>query len=310
MATFRHDDLWDRITALTKSSTRSQVAVAYLNTGASKLLPLRENDVLVVDMSDRAMKAGNTNPDEVLAYLDRDVQVFSVENLHAKVFAFDDRVIVGSSNVSYHSRNDLVEAAIETADPKLRATVVAWIDSIAVDPITPELAKAKKKLYQPPRWGGGGGAKNGKKPKAPRGRQLWLLWTVADDFEDEKLETQAKDAKQLLKSTSYEVDPLRCRQAERFARSCRDGDTVVCIHHVGRQVQVWPPARILKRVRYLASGVKRMGVHLERRKDDEGRPWREFKAAANKLGVKAGKTSIRVVRDRAVHLPLLRFFRA
>ena len=60
-----HEDLWPTITRLARKSGRKHVAVAYLGSGASRLLPLGRGDSLVVDMSPGAVKSGQTNPFEV-----------------------------------------------------------------------------------------------------------------------------------------------------------------------------------------------------------------------------------------------------
>ena len=76
------------------------VAVAYFGTGASKLLPLRKGSTLIVDMSQAAVGSGQTNPSEILKLVNRGVDVHSVNNLHAKVFAVGNQAFVGSTNVS------------------------------------------------------------------------------------------------------------------------------------------------------------------------------------------------------------------
>ena len=59
------DDLWPTITKLAKKSKRKYVAVAYLGHGANRLLPLRKDDSLVIDMSLDTVKNGQTDPHEV-----------------------------------------------------------------------------------------------------------------------------------------------------------------------------------------------------------------------------------------------------
>ena len=44
----------------------------------------------VVDASEHAVKSGQTNPSELIAFLRSGVEVHSAENLHAKVYVFRD----------------------------------------------------------------------------------------------------------------------------------------------------------------------------------------------------------------------------
>ena len=62
------DNLWNALTRLTEDSKHTDVAVAYLGKGATKLLPLRKGDSLVIDMSQGVVAGGQTNPFEVEKY--------------------------------------------------------------------------------------------------------------------------------------------------------------------------------------------------------------------------------------------------
>src|SRR6478752_282263 len=91
--------IWGKITAAAVGSAASaNVAVAYFGAGASKLLPLKQGSRLVVDFSERAVTSGQTCPAEILKLIQRGVDVYSVSNLHAKVFVFRKRAFIGSTN--------------------------------------------------------------------------------------------------------------------------------------------------------------------------------------------------------------------
>lgn len=316
MARFQHDGLWPRITKLSKGAGPRRVAVAYLARGASRLLKLEEDDILVVDMGDASVKTGRTDPKEVLAYLKKGVHVYSVENLHAKVFVLGRHVVVGSSNVSAHSRDNLVEAAVESTDPALRNSITGWIESLAIAPVTPKLAEAKAKLYNAPKWGGGGAARTRRRRTAARpdvGR-VWIINTkpaVIGDEENEILEEQKVAAKRLLKRPKgFWVDSIRYPAPAKFAREARPGHTVVEINRDGRSIDVWPPARVVYRRAYTSGGRKRVGIHLERRSSDQAYFWSPFQKAVKAAGVRVEKSTEREVRNPDHHEPLLRYFRS
>ena len=54
-----------RVRKLAQSTRRRVGAVAYVAEGGASVLPFRRDDVLVVDMSERAVRSGSTNPSEV-----------------------------------------------------------------------------------------------------------------------------------------------------------------------------------------------------------------------------------------------------
>ena len=151
--------LWRRLTAAA-GRARAHVAVPYFGTGGAKLLPLRPGSLLVVRFDTGAIRSGETNPSEIIRLLNRRVEVHGCRNLHAKVFAFRDMAVVGSPNVSRFSATRLIETAIVTDTPRLISESRRFVESLRGDPIGPEFARKMKKLYRPPRNGGGGGIQN------------------------------------------------------------------------------------------------------------------------------------------------------
>lgn len=62
------------------------------------------------------MTTGLTNAELLQELLSSGVHLYSMPSLHAKVYAFDDVIFVGSCNLSHSSRTALREAAIRTID--------------------------------------------------------------------------------------------------------------------------------------------------------------------------------------------------
>jgi hypothetical protein len=268
-------------------------------------------------MGDAAVKTGRTDPKEVSRYLARGVRVFSVSNLHAKVFVFDKHVLVGSSNVSTHSRDTLLEAAIESSDPKVRAKAIAWIGSLAQVAMTPALATAKEKLYKPPKWGTPHGTTNrGSEPAAGKklpvtDGQLWIVGTEAAEWpEDEAplLEKQAADAKRELEDPShYWVDSIRLPGRTKLARA-RRGDSVITIHDDGEDIAVWAPAAVIAVRMYVAGRKRAVGLHLERREDADQYKLNSFKRFVKKLGIPVTPDIERAVRSARAKAAILEAF--
>lgn len=134
-----------------KAKQPSQVAVAYFGALGPILLPLKAGSTLVVDASVGAVSAGVTNPHALEIMLKRGVNVFSVRNLHAKVFAFDKAGFIGSTNVSSSSANVLVEATYRTTVQADLAAFRKFVVGLAVNQLDAKKISALKKLYKPPK---------------------------------------------------------------------------------------------------------------------------------------------------------------
>ena len=117
---FMSRDIWRQLTKAARGSRQgAAVAVAYFGKGASRLLPLAQGSRLVVDASERSVASGLTCPADLLTLVNRGVAVYSVPNLHAKVFVLGDAAYIGSANVSSSSASRLVEAVIRTTESSL-----------------------------------------------------------------------------------------------------------------------------------------------------------------------------------------------
>lgn len=141
---------WSEITRAAEASRRRcAVAVAYFGQGAARLLPLPRGSRLVVDASEGAVKSGQTCPADLLAMVRRGVRVFSVSNLHAKVFVLGCVAFIGSANVSRRSARTLIEAALRTREPAAVRAARAFVGDHCLHELTPELLKRLAKLYRP-----------------------------------------------------------------------------------------------------------------------------------------------------------------
>src|SRR5262249_11896799 len=176
---FLSDNLWHRITTVAKTNAcRSLVAVAYFGGAASELLPLRRGSVLVVDMSRKAVRTGQTDPKEIIKLLKEGVEIHSVENLHAKVFVLGRHAIIGSSNASRHSANSLIEAAVETTNHRVLAACRSFVLEKTGEYVTLQHAKNMVPLYSPPKFGTRQG-------KVPRHAPLWAVCLEQADWDAE-----------------------------------------------------------------------------------------------------------------------------
>lgn len=148
--------IWTTLAQEAKRARRpAHVAVAYFGNGAAALLPLPRGSRLVVDASEGAVKSGQTCPAELGKLIKRGVRVYSIQNLHAKVFVLGTKAYVGSANVSHNSAGTLVEAMVVTTDRKTLAAANEFVGGLCVQDIGPEEIKRLSAMYRPPRIPGG-----------------------------------------------------------------------------------------------------------------------------------------------------------
>jgi hypothetical protein len=265
---FLHGGIWSRLTRLAKRKP-AFVAVAYCAEKASQLLPLSKGSVLVVDMSERAVRSGQTDPREIKKFLKRGVEVHSVENLHAKVFVLDDCAVVGSTNISRRSANHLQEAAIESTSPSVVAACRKFVESLRGEPVDREYADEMAKLYLPPKIPGDKKRRRKRVPKhearTPAHKPVWAVALTTDavwDDDDHKQDALARP------SVHKQIDDqLEC--LDRFTwkgpplYSWLDvGDLVLQVTDDVGGTFVSPASRVVKVRRYRVKNEKRLMAFL------------------------------------------------
>lgn len=153
---FVDDEIWTRLRRLARTCQRPAfVAVAYFGKGGAKLLPLRQGSRLVVDASELAVKAGLTHPADLLKLQAKGVRVYSVQNLHAKVYVFGGQAFIGSANASNRSAHTLKEALLRTTDREAVKGAREFVRSLCLEELGPEELQRLQKIYRPPRLPGG-----------------------------------------------------------------------------------------------------------------------------------------------------------
>ncbi len=286
---FLQADLWNKITTLAKTAKRKYVAVAYLGKGATKLLPLNQGDILVVDLRVETVRAGQVNPFEVEEYLKRDVEVFSCTNLHAKVFVLDNKAVIGSANVSNHSKNSLVEGAVLTTDVAVVNSARGFVASLTGAPVTPAYVKSLKKEYHAPKIKGGKrGATSGTRDNHPR---LWIDSISPVDFDEKENRLtrtgKASARKKIKDKKKYSVEVVRYGVFGLGKRALL-GDLVIQIEpDDDGTIWVYPPSRIVHLKPYINSnGAQRKLVFLEEARNPKRLKWNIIKSALRKGGVR------------------------
>lgn len=116
MGLLASSEVWPAIAKLSCGSGRRWCAVAYVTD--ARVIALRSRDRLVLNASDESVVGGATSAAELRRLLDLGVLMYSVRNLHAKLYIFDSEFVVASCNLSASSQNTLIEAAFHSKDEK------------------------------------------------------------------------------------------------------------------------------------------------------------------------------------------------
>jgi hypothetical protein len=240
--------IWPELTRATLSSGRPcVVAVAYFGSGASDLLPLPKGSRLVVDASERSVGSGQTCPADLLKLVKNGVHVYSVPNLHAKVFVLGRTAYIGSANVSNRSASQLVEALIRTNEPGAVSAATRFVREHCLYELSPAVLLILAKLYRPPLFpGGNGGTRQvvtAKRPSLPRTCLAQL------QLEDWSERDQAHHDTELVVATkrrehprTFELDSFR--QVGRCVY--RRGDVVIQVtDEGGAGVLMAPPGNVI-----------------------------------------------------------------
>jgi len=144
------ENVWSEISDYaSKFDGPSFVAVAYFGINGSKLLPLKKDSMLLVDASNKAVKSGQTNPSELLKLYYEGVSVYSLENLHSKIYVLGKTMFIGSGNVSNNSANNLKEIFVKTDDEKALRDGIEYIKQYCHIELGEKQLKDLEKIYVP-----------------------------------------------------------------------------------------------------------------------------------------------------------------
>lgn len=245
--TFLSEGVWPEISKSAKKNV-GQVAVAYLGKNAQRILPLRSGSLLVVDASEGAVKSGQTSPMELRGFLDRGVEIYTARGLHAKVFVFGRRAIIGSSNATTNSSSTLIEAAVLTTDPSAVSGARRFVESLAGERLEADDLRRLSGLYNPPVFLSPMASRDRESEANPAGPYS-PLWIAPVEFDTRSEDARAAErkgrphARQRIKSGDA-LDDFQWSGAS--LNKLRDGDIVIQRIDKGRGIMFDPPGHIVR----------------------------------------------------------------
>lgn len=308
------NDIWTIINKLSQKSKRTKIAVAYFGTGATKQLKLKTGDTLVVAMGLNNVKSGQVNPFEIEILLDKGVKLFNLSNLHSKIYLFDDKVIVGSANVSTNSANTLIETGILTDDKQIVKEANKFITDNCVEKIERDYIEICKKNYNPPKFFGTSIKRKMSKKQTFRGElsRLWVISTTPTPWKESDYETTDKDRqkfeKKIKNKRTFEVDEIKYNSSNSFINKVKEGDILIEIEtHKVKAFAIQP-----KRALGVTWDKKNKNAFLrtEERKTRKLKGWTLLQKELLKNGVKGiSKNSTREIKNENTKRILLEFFK-
>ncbi len=295
------DNVWQTIKSLIKKSDRKTAAIAYVS--SSDYLTFGKGDLLICDASDQAIKSGETSAAVLEHFYEGGAEIYSCQNLHAKVLVFGQSVLIGSCNLSESSAKALSELAVVTSDTSTRSQALAYIHHIKrfSEVVNAPFLKRISQLPVSKR-------KNikGKKPKPfPLGKSTWVIKTYPINQERYKSEEPfvkraEKEVRQKLMNNDEKISWVRFTGKSGFRSRAREGDTVIEMHsdtREGKRIRVLAPAAILKKQDH------GRWTRFYYEAQEKTMPWTQFAKLLKNIGIThIKKNSVRKLKPMEVDL--------
>jgi hypothetical protein len=295
---------WSSIKNLTHDKGQHWVAVPYVSPGAYKRLPLRRGDVLITRFDDAAIKAGQTDPTEIVRYIRNGVEVHNEPWLHAKVYVSPKRAVICSANVSANSEDGLMEAGLEVTNRRVVRDARRFVQELRGSIVGLAFARSKVKLFR----SGGQARRSTALPRAAPGHSLWIVSLHTNDYTDEEIaaarRSKIKAVSRLKDKESFRLDDFTFMSKW----PAKVGDYVVQVVRDGRHSYVEAPAQITVIDRFANKYGDSLSVVVEMRKHVRTRSLVQLDAAARPHTSKRFPrvASFRQVRNDALRKAIMR----
>lgn len=222
------DNYWGEVARIAKGARRKQAAIAFVT---RDLVGFRRGDRLIVNASEKQIANGSTDARLLLALQKKGVEIFGCDNLHAKVLVLGNYAVIGSGNMSVHSKSWL-EAAYLTNDAIAVAGAKAFLEKVVSDvepPMTREELLELRKI-KVVRRGGGRPPTHGRRVArvGALGNRTWLV-SVRELPSDPPPREQAMIDKAAaeLSLAKDRLDWIRMVGTGKLVRECRRGDQII-----------------------------------------------------------------------------------
>ena len=221
---------------------------------------------MVCRCDETTVRAGLSDPNEILKLIKRGVEVHAYHNLHAKVYVLGSVAIVGSTNLSASSENNLMEAALETKERRLVRECTHFVQSLCGAAVGPEYAAQLCKIYRPPKSSATRKSRASQyELEQDRIVAVGLHVAEFDENDDRAADSVLSEGKaQITNRRTFELDSFYFSNSSLLKKGTR----VLQIIDNGRGCSVYAPGRVLSVRRYRGpKGQSRLAVCVEMPKD-------------------------------------------
>lgn len=292
-------NIWKQAASYAKSAKRRLVAVAYMT--SDRNLMLMKNDVLICDASDEAIKSNQTSARIIKALIEKGVEVRSLPNLHAKAAVFGRYALIGSSNLSASSEDDLTELALFTDRGQIVAQVTAFIHGLREsaqnidESFLQRILKIKVNIRKR--------VLKRKRNSIRLGKRTWLVscQELAEHrYADEQklVDSATEKAASLVADTDSTISWIRWTGSSKFRADAQAGDRIVQISKnlSGKRVAVIAPCAIVLR----QDKDNWTRFYFAQPEDNQQLSWTQFSATAAKRGLSFSKSRTRELKSSEI----------
>lgn len=259
--------VWQALRKAFGEGRKAQVAVAFLGQGSFARMPLTAGSVLVVNANIDVVKSGQTDPRELLKYVNAGVRVFTHASLHAKVYVIGRAAFVGSANVSFNSESKLVESALLCSDTATVRKAREFVMGLAIERLGPEALRQLQKHYRPPKLFVQGARTS--KTKARQTNHPLAVALATCDWTDEAREANNKGEpiarKKLRNSRDFRIEDFQLI-GKRMIQRMQEGRYVYQVLQEGRTTRLHPGGGIVHVEHFKERGRPSIIVYVELRR--------------------------------------------
>jgi hypothetical protein len=298
-------DIWKLIRYHAKISKKMTCAIAYVTD--DRHIKFGEGDTLVVDASNEAIGAGQTDASLIDRAFKRNAKLYSLRGLHAKVFVLDSVCIVGSANLSVGSESNF-EAAIQTDNPTVVSSAKTHVSELSKKADKIDRAFVERILKIPVQERKRANGKRTKvRIKSGPSPRTWLvgLKPTETKVSEQVVEQGRKVAEKRLEEKSSDISTMHIKGNRKFRKEAKNGDLVVTIWNPAQKSNpdcVYRHARILHRKE--VDGYTVIYVEETEESPEQTITWPRFKKICKQAGVtwKPSQWSMREIDRKASDL--------
>lgn len=195
-------------------------------------LSFKDGDILVCDVSEQAIKSGETSAKTLKVFFEAGATLYSCPKLHAKILTCGNLTIIGSANLSANAERYLTEASLLTNRLQVRSQARVFIDRVIsnsepIDQKRLEYICSIPVIVRPPSTN-----IHKENPIEEIGNRVWIVSThlLSPEryrHEEEFVEKGVEEARSKASNPESDISWIRWHGKSKFRSFVKVGDTVI-----------------------------------------------------------------------------------